>query len=249
MKLTRIHILAALLVLAICAIPFRRHVRRPFVAIVQRMRGMKTVEDRVAQYGSIVRVRLTPELSRAGCTYPPKAATFLALKDERVLEVWVTGDDDRLTFLKSYPILGASGHLGPKLREGDMQVPEGLYEIESLNPNSMFHLSIRLNYPNASDRAQGKWDGRDQLGSDIMIHGNTCSAGCLAMGDEAAEDLFILAAETGIHRVSIIVAPVDFRARSLPRDIHPAPDWTGELYAAIQSEMRPLRRGKALKAE
>ena len=70
-----------------------------------------------------------------------------------------------------------------KLKEGDGQVPEGIYHIDSLNPNSMFHLSIRLDYPNSFDKQQGKIDGRKELGSDIMIHGNTCSSGCLAIGD------------------------------------------------------------------
>ena len=69
-----------------------------------------------------------------------------------------------------YPILAASGVLGPKLREGDKQVPEGIYGAEALNPNSKFHLSIRLNYPNTFDRRMAQSDGRTQLGGDIMIH-------------------------------------------------------------------------------
>lgn len=74
--------------------------------------------------------------------------------------------------IKSYPILAASGSIGPKLRESDMQVPEGVYQIESLNPNSQFHLSLRVNYPNEFDREQARIDGRAQLGGDIMIHGS-----------------------------------------------------------------------------
>lgn len=142
--------------------------------------------------------------------------------------------------LCAYPILGISGALGPKMRQGDMQVPEGLYRVESLNPNSDYHLALRVNYPNGQDRLRGKQEGRSQLGSDIMIHGNTCSIGCLAMGDEAAEDLFILAAETGIDNVLVILAPVDFRTRDLPDPMPALPPWAGELYGTIKEELRKL---------
>ena len=83
-------------------------------------------------------------------------------------------------------------------------------------------------------------DGRTELGSDIMIHGKTCSVGCLAMGDEAAEDLFVLAAETGIDKVSVILAPVDFRTRELPEPMPTMPPWAGELYDTIRGQLREL---------
>jgi len=209
--------------------------------VAQRVRGRKTVADRVAQYGPAVRERLAPDFERLGVAYPPERMVLVGLKQERQLEVWVS-DPPRL--LKSYPILGASGVLGPKLREGDRQVPEGLYRIESLNPNSLYHLALRVNYPNAFDKAKGALDGRDDLGCDIMIHGKDCSIGCLAMGDEAAEDLFILAAEVGIDNINVILSPVDFRVRELPSRMPELPGWTGELYDAVRQELvkqvRPL---------
>ena len=156
-----------------------------------------------------------------------------------MLEVYV-GDDTRTNFIRRYPILAVSGVLGPKLREGDRQVPEGLYEIESLNPNSAYHVSLRLNYPNALDRAQAAKEGRTNLGSDIMIHGKAASIGCLAMGDEAAEDLFTLAADAGIKNVKVICSPVDFRQRKeLPRDVQ-SPPWTKELYQQIAAQLTAL---------
>ena len=82
-----------------------------------------------------------------------------------------------------------SGRLGPKLKEGDRQVPEGLYRVESLNPNSRYHLSLRVNYPNEQDKSYGRLDGRNNLGTDIMIHGKDCSIGCLAMGDPSCDFL------------------------------------------------------------
>jgi murein L,D-transpeptidase YafK len=154
--------------------------------------------------------------------------------------VWVSDATGKFRKLRTYPILGASGSLGPKLMEGDDQVPEGVYRIESLNPNSMFHLSLRLTYPNEFDKEKGNLDGRHNLGTDIMIHGGERSVGCLAMGDEAAEDLFILAAETGIENVSVIISPVDFRIRDFPAQGRDLPGWAPELYEHIKTELAKL---------
>jgi L,D-transpeptidase catalytic domain len=95
--------------------------------------------------------------------------------------VWVE-TSGQVVFIHSYSVLVASGHNGPKLREGDRQVPEGFYRITSLNPNSSYHLSIKLNYPNAFDQQHADEEGRDRLGGDIFIHGKAASIGCLAMG-------------------------------------------------------------------
>ena len=120
-------------------------------------------------------------------------------------------------------------------------MPEGVYRIKPLNPNSAFHLALRLRYPNDFDRAMATTEGRDQPGTDIMIHGRDRSIGCLAMGDEAAENLFILAAETGIENIMVILAPADFRHRTLPPDMPPVPPWTAELYEQIRLELAKLR--------
>jgi hypothetical protein len=239
MKMTRAPILVAVLVPAIFAIPFAAKVRRPVVAVIQMLRGRKTVEDRVEQYGGAVFQRLAPAFERIGAAYPPEKITLVGIKQDNLLEVWVS---DPPKLLKSYPIRGASGVLGPKLREGDKQVPEGLYRIESLNPNSLYHLALRVNYPNAFDKSKGRLDGRDDLGSDIMIHGGTGSVGCLAMGDEAAEDLFILAAETGIDNISVILTPVDFRTDELPENMPEIPGWTPGLYTSIKRALMRLEK-------
>jgi hypothetical protein len=242
MKIERLHMLLVLLALCVCAIPFRAQLRRPIVAVIQIMRGKKTVSDRVAQFGDAVRMRLVPQFASTGVAYPPRRVTLVGLKAERMLQVWVSGDDGSWSHLRDYPILGMSGVLGPKLKKGDMQVPEGLYKVESLNPNSLYHLALRVNYPNSQDRLWGKQDGRSELGSDIMIHGKTCSIGCLAMGDAAAEDLFVLAAETGIDNVTIILSPVDFRTQRLPGNVPALPPWAGALYDAIKTELEKLGR-------
>ena len=246
MKMKRIHILVVLLGLALCAIPFRAQLRRPVVAVIQRIKGRRTVSDRVNQYAPLVRERLAADFKRIGIAYPPGKLILVGCKQEKLLEVWV---HDPPQLLKSYPILGASGVLGPKLQEGDMQVPEGLYRIESLNPNSLYHLALRVDYPNQFDKAKGTLVGRDDLGGDIMIHGKTCSIGCLAMGDEAAEELFVLAAESGIDNMSVILTPVDFRKSELPADMPALPAWSNELYELIRTELMKLKRdNKALDA-
>lgn len=212
-------------------------------ATVRAHASGKTVEDRVAEFGDVVRARLAPRFEAAGVTYPPAQLTLIGIKDERVLDVYAADTDGVFRFVWRYPVLGASGVLGPKLREGDRQVPEGIYRVPELNPNSDFHLSIRLNYPNEFEQAQAVAEKRTNLGSDIMIHGDSRSRGCLAMGDPAAEDLFVLAALTGIENITVILTPVDFRVGRSADVPNGAPSWTPELYERIKRELAryPLR--------
>lgn len=238
---TRIKIYVFILIACICLIPFRSRFQTPAIAIMQTLKGKKTVDQRVEEYGETARARLLPYFDNVNVAYPPETIILVGLKQERILEVWVSARNQPYQYLRAYPILGASGSSGPKLRQGDGQVPEGLYRIESLNPNSMFHLSLRVNYPNGFDRQKGAADGRTDLGGDIMIHGNTCSIGCLAMGDEAIEELFVLAAETGYRNVSVILSPVDFRNHESWQPNPGAPEWTDELYKTIMNALSRLQ--------
>src|ERR1043165_840429 len=131
-----------------------------------------SVEERLAEFGPVVKQSLLASFTTARVTYPPVELAYLAFKDVRHLEVYARGTaDDAWHFIKDYRIRGASGTLGPKLAEGDRQVPEGTYRADSVNPNSRYHLSIRVSYPNAYDREVARRDGRANLGGDIMIHG------------------------------------------------------------------------------
>ena len=240
MKFRLFHLLLLLLLLAGVGFCFRGYLPRAVVGVMNVFRGKHTVEERVAAFGPQVRARLQPVFAAAEVPYPPERFTLVGIKATRTLQIWAAGPGGQWKHLKDYPILGMSGKLGPKLREGDGQVPEGLYRVESLNPNSLFHLSLRLNYPNEQDKTFGRLDKRDALGGDIMIHGNDCSVGCLAMGDPAAEDLFVLAAETGIEQVSVILTPVDFRMDELPAEMPLIPSWMGDVYEAIRRELAGL---------
>jgi hypothetical protein len=200
-----------------------------------------SIAARLQEYGPSSRARLRPFFDAAQVSYPPARVVLLGLKQEKLLEIYVTGTNQNLRFLCSYPILAASGSAGPKLREGDQQVPEGIYPVESLNPNSKFHLALRVGYPNQFDRDQARLDGRDNLGGDIMIHGGAASVGCLAMGDPAAEDLFVLAADAGIENVTVIISPVDFRkVGEVSSPGKPLPAWTGSLYQTLISKLHEL---------
>ena len=204
--------------------------------------GEPTIPDRVAQYGPSARARLLPFFAAAGVPYPPSRFLLLGLKQERELQLYAAGPAQPLAFIRSFAILGASGGLGPKLREGDRQVPEGVYAITYLNPNSIAHLALALGYPNEFDRAYAAEDGRESaiLGGDIMIHGGSGSVGCLAIGDQAAEDLFVLAADTGFEHGVVVVSPVDFRRSELPADHVPATWWAPRLYAWLRNKLASL---------
>lgn len=198
---------------------------------------LKTVEDRLLEHGDAVRARVEPDFRAAGISYPPARLTFVVLKDERVLEIYAADANSGFKFICTYPVLAASGVIGPKLREGDMQVPEGVYCLRELNPNSKFHVSLWIDYPSGFDRARALEEGRVDPGGEIMIHGGTGSRGCVAIGDEAAENLFVLAALTGIDNVRVILAPIDFRKRSLDQMPDGAPTWLGGVYDEIKAEL------------
>jgi hypothetical protein len=166
--------------------------------------------------------------------YPLPELTLVGLKAERTLEVWARRGRGRVLY-RSYPVLAASGGPGPKLREGDEQVPEGVYRLTHLNPASRYHLSIRVDYPNEADRARAAAEGRTGLGGDIYIHGGAISLGCLAIGDRNIEELFTLIADTGLANARIVIAPG--RMLEVPPG---APSWTTELYRSIRREFDVL---------
>lgn len=203
-----------------------------------RMEGRKTLAQRLTQYGPAARERIVPAIKRRGVDYPPRDIILVGLKQERELQLYARSAGGPIKYIKSYPILGASGKLGPKLREGDMQVPEGVYRVVFLNPNSLYHLALRLDYPNMFDLQMAARDHRRHLGGDIMIHGYRCSIGCLAMGNPASEDLFVLAADAGMESIKVILSPVDFRTSKASTS--GLPRWTGALYKRIAAELARL---------
>ena len=131
--------------------------------------------------------KLIVDLERNGLAYGSPIYIRI-FKTERMLELWVK-QEVAFKLFRTYDIAGMSGEPGPKLREGDRQAPEGFYYVtpSRMNPNSRFHLSFNLGYPNKYDRAHGR------TGSALMVHGNRCSIGCFAMTDEKIEEIYCLA--------------------------------------------------------
>jgi len=204
--------------------------RSIWVPVYQQIAGKRSVDDVVKIYGAEAEERLKPYFDKAGVSYPPSKITLLAIKSEKKLELW-SNVGEVPKFIRSYPIKAASGVLGPKIREGDKQVPEGIYELDYLNPNSSYHLSMKLNYPNAFDRKYASVEGRDQPGTNIFIHGKSVSIGCLAMGDDTIEELFVLVTDIGRANVKVAIAPNDPRMVDLRNDT--GKEWVSSLYKEI----------------
>lgn len=112
-------------------------------------------------------------------------------KLEAEMEVWMQKASGEYALFRTYPICNWSGDVGPKMREGDKQAPEGFYIVtaQQMNPNSDYYLSFNIGFPNAYDRAHG------YTGSYLMVHGGCRSSGCYAITDEAIQELYILARE------------------------------------------------------
>lgn len=130
---------------------------------------------------------LKDEISKKGLKWG--TPVFIrAFKQEKTLELWLQNKDRKFELFRTHPIAAASGDLGPKLREGDRQVPEGFYFVppSQMNPQSNFHLSFNIGYPNKYDLAH------DRTGTFIMVHGSDVSIGCLAMTDEKIEEIYTL---------------------------------------------------------
>jgi hypothetical protein len=204
--------------------------------------GQWTVSDVLQAYGKNAVDKLDHYFTKAKVTYPPREVALIAYKQEKKLELWAR-DKGEFRLIRDYFIMAASGDAGPKLRQGDRQVPEGIYRITKLNPNSHFHLSMEINYPNAFDLIHAELDGRTDLGSDIFIHGKDASIGCLAMGDAAIRELFVLTAQVGVANVKVVIAPHDPKAYPLAANSEELPEWTSELYAMISREIEALSHG------
>jgi hypothetical protein len=191
-------------------------------------------------YAPKAEARLVPYFERAHMSYPPQRLALLIFKKERKLELWAN-DGCRWALIKTYPVLAASGGPGPKLHEGDDQVPEGIYKIASMNPRSHYHLSLDLNYPNNFDREHARRDHRRHLGENIFIHGWAVSIGCIAVGNQAIEELFVLVYKTGISHVQVIIAPNDLR-RALPiKGNNKQPRWLPSLYLSLSRILNNFR--------
>ena len=137
-----------------------------------------------------------------------------AFKEEKLLEVWIKEKGtETYSLLTTYSFCTTSGMLGPKRKEGDLQIPEGVYQINHFNPLSTFHLSLGVSYPNASDKILS--DSRHPGGA-IYIHGNCVTLGCIPITDDRIKELYILAVEAknnGQTEIPLHIFPARFDDR------------------------------------
>ncbi len=140
--------------------------------------------------------------------WPPAGLLIRVFKHEKVLELWgAEKKNGPYRKLKDYAVCATSGELGPKRREGDLQIPEGFYFVSIFNPVSNFHLSLGVSYPNESDRILGR---KGKLGGAIMIHGDCVTIGCVPITDEYIEEVYVAAVEAhanGQQRIPIQIFP------------------------------------------
>jgi murein L,D-transpeptidase YafK len=188
-------------------------------------RAIRLVARISPELGSRLRLGEQPLASRLSAEgFSLGDAAFLRIfKEEHELEVWLKRGEAFALF-RSYPICNWSGDLGPKLREGDGQSPEGFYAVglRQLNPDSAYHLAFNLGFPNAYDQAHGR------TGSYLMVHGDCLSIGCYAMTDTGIDDIYGIveaALRAGQPEVPVHVFPFRMTAKNLAsRDGH---RWAG----------------------
>jgi murein L,D-transpeptidase YafK len=173
----------------------------------RRQATFSRVKQALQKRGPIV----SEQFSKAGAAFPVRGIFLRAFKDEGVLELWAAPKKGkRWVRVRTFPVCAASGVLGPKRAEGDYQVPEGAYFINRFNPRSSFHLSLGLNYPNAVDKHRSR--GLNP-GSDIFIHGDCVTVGCLPLKDGPMEDLYLAAMwarDRGQKRIPVHTFPCRF---------------------------------------
>lgn len=202
-------------------------------AMASHVYSEKAIDHAVMRYGLKQEPILKSHFEKAHVAYPPREIALLAFKKEKHIQLWAQDQKQVWHYVYTYPLTAYSGNLGPKLRERDRQIPEGIYRLTMFNPFSSMHLSMMINYPNQFDRVHASQDGRRALGGDIFLHGKSFSVGCLAVGDEAIDQLFLLTRRVGLNHVEVIIAPNDLRTAKPATGKFAQPHWLPELYQRI----------------
>ena len=205
----------------------------PVLGMSPNVSMSQAINYAIIRYGLHKEPQLIRYFSEAGVAYPPKDIALLAFKKEQHIQLWARNDQNNWHYIHTYPLTAFSGTLGPKLKEHDRQIPEGIYRLVTFNPYSSMHLSMMINYPNEFDRQQAGKDGRHKLGGDIFLHGKDRSVGCLAVGDSAIDELFLLTHRVGLSHVQLIIAPNDLRKSKAATNTLIQPKWLPVLYQRI----------------
>ena len=182
--------------------------------IPQIVAGQNTFKDEQNRYPRVRQARENCEqiinslFQTKGLTYPPEEILIVAYKKEKLVQLWARPETLKtFSLVKEYPFTAFSGTLGPKRKQGDLQIPEGFYYINYFNPYSSYHLSMKINYPNQSDSILNP---QGNLGNEIRIHGSYVTIGCIPIGDESIEELYIICVDmksNGQHKIPVYIFP------------------------------------------
>lgn len=160
---------------------------------------------------------LKNQFARKGLIWPAREVYIRSFKYDSQMEVWVrNSDNEKFQLFKTYNVCVMAGNLGPKRIEGDYQVPEGFYCISGFNPRSEYHLSLKISYPNESDKILSD---QQNPGSGIYIHGNCVSVGCIPLDNDQVDEVYLIASAAKLNgetNIPLHIFPVRFdRPKSL----------------------------------
>lgn len=166
---------------------------------------------RVEQTFRLKQDSIKKQFEKAHLSFPPKQVYLRSFKYDSELEVWIRNSNaDSFKLFKTYKVCALSGSLGPKRVEGDFQVPEGFYQINNFNPKSIYHLSLGINYPNASDEMLSD---SVKPGGDIYVHGGCVTVGCIPIKDNQIEEVYLIASlakDNGQDFIPVHIFPVRY---------------------------------------
>lgn len=200
----------AVLLLLLCVfIPSRAQTAAPDFNFVNYQRSFPVFNEALKRKEDT----LMKQFEEKKLVWPAKYLYIRSFKYDSQLEVWVKQErNEPFKLFKTYKVCALAGTLGPKRMAGDYQVPEGFYYINEFNPRSNYHLSLGLNYPNASDKMLSD---SLQPGGDIYIHGSCVTTGCIPLTDTYIEELYILATQAknmGEDFIPVHIFPVTFKS-------------------------------------
>lgn len=228
--------LIVIIILIVSVGVFYENGRPIWKPIYQKIMGKESVSSIQEKLNEPVFERIKDDLNAAGFESFPDKLLIVGYKYQKELYIYGRKKGEWKQ-IKVYPFSNFSGELGPKLKEGDKQIPEGIYEIEYLNPNSAYHLSLKVSYPNEYDKEKAEQENRTQLGGDIFIHGDNVTVGCIPLGDVAIEEVFLLADSSYNSGIKVIIAPYKFGNNFQP-EIPNRTSWTDELYSKIELALK-----------
>lgn len=193
---------------------------------------------RVRQAKANTETKWAERAKAVGVSWPAKKVYLRLFKQEAKLEAWAENASGKYILLHHWEVCAMSGHEGPKQRNGDLQVPEGLYVIDHYNPYSNFHLSVRMSYPNLADRRISPYRN-DDLGGQIYLHGDCVSIGCAALTDEYAEELYWLLVQArgqGQTKIPIHAFPCEMTQKNMQKLTESG--WASDEFKALWTQLR-----------